>query len=77
MPRPRRKRVTKKERIGITPDPALINWVIDRMGPGLRFASVTQAFELGIVALQEQEGKNRPRWEDRIVRARGGREPDV
>jgi hypothetical protein len=61
MPRARRKRVTKKERVGVTPDPDLLNWIIDRTGPGLRFATITQAFELGIVALQEQERAGRGR----------------
>lgn len=31
----------KKERVGITPDPELMNWVLERVGPGKRFASIT------------------------------------
>lgn len=53
--KPRRLPYTKKERVGITPDPAIMNWVLERVGPGQRFASITHAFECGIVALQKQE----------------------
>ena len=55
VPKPRKSKYTRKERVGITPDPALMNWVLARVGPGKRFASITHAFECGIVALQEQE----------------------
>lgn len=55
MPRPRLKPYTKKERVGITPDPIIMNWVLDRIGPGKRFASLTHAFESGIASLMEQE----------------------
>lgn len=55
MPRRRSKPYTKKERVGITPDPEIMNWVLERVGPGQRFASVTHAFECGIVALMDEE----------------------
>ncbi|MCA1811246.1 MAG: hypothetical protein LC623_04455, partial [Halobacteriales archaeon] len=58
MPRPRRNAYTKKERVGVTPDPVLMNWVLQRVGPGKQFASITHAFECGIVALQEKEKRH-------------------
>lgn len=54
MARPRLKPYTKKERVGITPDPEIMNWVLEHVGGGKRFASITHAFECGIVALRKE-----------------------
>jgi hypothetical protein len=32
-----------------------MNWVLERVGAGKRFGSITHAFECGIAALMEQE----------------------
>lgn len=56
VPRPRLKPYTKKQRVGITPDPVIMNWVLDRVGPGKRFHNLTHAFESGIAALVAEEG---------------------
>ena len=37
-----------KVRIGISPDPTLLEWVDQMTGPGKRFATRTHAFEAGI-----------------------------
>lgn len=42
-----------KVRIGISPDPALLDWVDQMTGPGKRFATRTHAFEAGITCLAE------------------------
>lgn len=42
-----------KVRIGISPDPSLLEWVDEHTGPGKRFATRTHAFEAGIVLLME------------------------
>jgi hypothetical protein len=42
-------------RIGISPDPALLEWVDQQIGPGKRFATRTHAFEAGITCLVEQK----------------------
>jgi hypothetical protein len=47
---PRRPKV----RIGISPDPGLLDWVDQQTGPGKRFATRTHAFEAGIACLVEQ-----------------------
>lgn len=57
MPRPRKQPYTAKKRVGITPDPSIMQWILERVGPGQRFASITHAFESGIVALMEKEPK--------------------
>lgn len=49
--RVRRLPYDAKKRVGITPDPELMKWVLERVGPGKRFASITHAFECGIVEL--------------------------
>ena len=59
MPRPRKLPYTQKRRVGITPDPIIMNWVLERIGPGKRFGSITHAFEFGIGALMEQEAAER------------------
>lgn len=56
--RARRKPYTRKERVGITPDPQLMAWILERMGPGKRFANLTHAFESGIVCLMEQDKRS-------------------
>lgn len=43
-----------KVRIGISPDPTLLEWVDSQTGPGKRFATRTHAFEAGIASLVEQ-----------------------
>ena len=43
-----------KVRIGISPDPTLLEWVDEHTGPGKRFATRTHAFEAGIACLVEQ-----------------------
>ena len=43
-----------KVRIGISPDPELLEWVGSQIGPGRRFATRTHAFEAGIACLAEQ-----------------------
>jgi hypothetical protein len=43
-----------KVRIGISPDPTLLEWVDQHTGPGKRFATRTHAFEAGIACLLEQ-----------------------
>jgi hypothetical protein len=43
-----------KVRIGISPDPTLLEWVDEHTGPGKRFATRTHAFETGIAVLAEQ-----------------------
>lgn len=45
-----------KVRIGISPDPELLDWVDRHIGPGKRFATRTHAFEAGITCLVEQAG---------------------
>jgi hypothetical protein len=45
-----------KVRIGISPDPALLDWVDQMTGPGKRFATRTHAFEAGIACLVERLG---------------------
>lgn len=55
MPRKRKRPYTKKERVGITPDPKFMNWILERMGPGKRFASITHAFECGIQCMMDQD----------------------
>lgn len=55
MPRGRRNPYTKKERIGITPDPEIMVWVLPQVGPGKRFASVTHAFEYAMARLRDSE----------------------
>jgi hypothetical protein len=47
---PRRAKV----RIGISPDPTLLEWVDQNTGPGKRFATRTHAFEAGIASLVER-----------------------
>jgi hypothetical protein len=49
-PGPKRPKV----RIGISPDPTLLEWVDQQTGPGKRFATRTHAFETGIATLVEQ-----------------------
>lgn len=44
-----------KRKVGITPDPEILDWVLERTGPGKRFASVTHAAEIAWVALRQQE----------------------
>ncbi|MCA1818768.1 MAG: hypothetical protein LC620_01725 [Halobacteriales archaeon] len=61
MAKPRTRAYTKKERVGITPDPSLMHWVMDRVGPGKRFASITHAFECGIVAMMDQDSSRKPK----------------
>lgn len=43
-----------KVRIGISPDPTLLEWVDQHIGPGKKFASRTHAFEAGITCLAEE-----------------------
>lgn len=43
-----------KVRIGISPDPTLLEWVDQHTGPGKRFATRTHAFEAGIACLVDQ-----------------------
>lgn len=43
-----------KVRIGISPDPSLLDWVDEHTGPGKRFATRTHAFEAGIACLVAQ-----------------------
>lgn len=43
-----------KVRIGISPDPTLLEWVDSHTGPGKRFATRTHAFEAGIACLADQ-----------------------
>lgn len=43
-------------RIGISPDPTLLDWVDQNTGPGKRFATRTHAFEAGIACLVERFG---------------------
>ena len=43
-----------KVRIGISPDPTLLDWVDQNTGPGKRFATRTHAFEAGIACLVER-----------------------
>ena len=45
-----------KVRIGISPDPTLLEWVDQMTGPGKRFATRTHAFEAGIACLVERFG---------------------
>jgi hypothetical protein len=45
-----------KVRIGISPDPTLLEWVDENTGPGKRFATRTHAFEAGIACLLERFG---------------------
>ena len=42
-----------KVRIGISPDPTLLDWVDANTGPGKRFATRTHAFEAGIACMAE------------------------
>lgn len=49
-----------KVRIGISPDPTLLEWVDQHTGPGKRFATRTHAFEAGIALLAEQTPVDRP-----------------
>jgi hypothetical protein len=49
-----------KVRIGISPDPTLLEWVDQHTGPGKRFATRTHAFEAGIAMLSEQAHADRP-----------------
>jgi hypothetical protein len=42
-----------KVRIGISPDPGLLEWVDQNTGPGKRFATRTHAFEAGIACMAE------------------------
>lgn len=49
-----------KVRIGISPDPALLEWVDQQIGPGKRFATRTHAFEAGITCLVEQQSALAP-----------------
>jgi hypothetical protein len=55
VPRARRKPYTKKERVGITPDPDTMNWILDRLGPGKRFHNITHAFESGIACMRRED----------------------
>lgn len=50
-----------KVRIGISPDPALLEWVDQHTGPGKRFATRTHAFEAGIACLREELAAGRAR----------------
>jgi hypothetical protein len=52
---PRRPKV----RIGISPDPTLLEWVDQMTGPGKRFATRTHAFEAGIACLVERFGNGK------------------
>lgn len=45
----------QKKKVGITPDPEILAWVLERTGPGKRFASVTHAAEVAWTALRERE----------------------
>jgi hypothetical protein len=44
-----------KRKVGITPDPGILEWVLERTGPGKRFASVTHAAEVAWTTLRQQE----------------------
>jgi len=55
MPRGRRKPYTRKERVGITPDPEIMSWVLPQVGAGRRFASLTHAFEFAMAQLRDRE----------------------
>ena len=46
-----------KVRIGISPDPSLLEWVDQNTGPGKRFATRTHAFEAGIACLADHAGR--------------------
>ena len=46
----------KKRKISITPDPEILQWVLDQTGPGKRFASVTHAAEYAWQQLRDAEG---------------------
>jgi hypothetical protein len=48
-----------KVRIGISPDPTLLEWVDQMTGPGKRFATRTHAFEAGIACLVERFGNGK------------------
>ncbi|MEA3202082.1 MAG: hypothetical protein QOE90_3510 [Thermoplasmata archaeon] len=45
----------QKRKVSITPDPAILGWVLERTGPGKRFASVTHAAEVAWAALREHD----------------------
>jgi hypothetical protein len=43
----------QKRKVSITPDPTILGWVLERTGPGKRFASVTHAAEVAWTVLRE------------------------
>lgn len=47
----------QKRKVSITPDPTILDWVLERTGPGKRFASVTHAAEVAWTALREHDEK--------------------
>jgi hypothetical protein len=47
-----------KKKVSVTPSPELLAWVMERVGDGKEFASVTHAVERGWAVLREiEEGK--------------------
>lgn len=44
-----------KRKLSVSPDPALLAWVMERTGPGKEYASITHAVERGWVLLREHE----------------------
>lgn len=58
MPRPRIRGNGRKVKIGVSLDPDLYAWIVQRTGPGLEFSSITHALERGVVALRERESNH-------------------
>jgi hypothetical protein len=50
----------KKRKITITPDPDIFAWVLEQVGPGKRWASVTHAAEFAWARLREDEADKKP-----------------
>jgi hypothetical protein len=57
MARPRVASEERREKVSISPDRRVLDWIDLRVGMGRPFASRTHAFEYAVVQLMEAEGE--------------------
>lgn len=55
MPNPRIRSARAKEKLSITMDADLYDWIAARAGPGKEFSSISHAIERGVASLRDQE----------------------
>lgn len=61
MARPRIQGNGKKVKVGVSLDPDLYAWVVERTGPGKQYSSITHALERGIATLRDEESSGNTR----------------